>query len=60
MKRLQTIIGIAVLAMGLLWALQGAGYVGGSFMTDERRWIYIGAATAIIGLVLIATGFRRR
>ncbi len=56
MKTLFTIIGAALLAMGLVWALQGAGVIrwpAESFMIDTRPWIYYGGATAIVGLAVL-------
>jgi hypothetical protein len=56
MKAVFTIIGAALFAMGVLWALQGAGVIrwpAESFMIDARPWIYYGAATAIVGLAIL-------
>ena len=39
--------------------LQGAGLVGGSFMTGQSRWLSIGLATAIVGVVAFVWGARR-
>ena len=36
------ITGIVVALVGLLWIFQGLGVVGGSFMTGESQWFYIG------------------
>jgi len=56
MKTLLTIIGAALLAMGLLWAGQGAGYIkwpAESFMISQSQWIYYGGITAVVGLVVL-------
>ena len=61
MKALLTLIGIVVLAMGLLFMGQGSGYIpwpAESFMISETRWIYYGAAIALGGLLLVI--FARR
>jgi hypothetical protein len=49
-----------VLAMGLIWAGQGLGIVTWhpagspqSFMVDNKEWIYIGGATALVGLLIV-------
>ena len=50
------LLGILLLAAGLLFVGQGWGVIrwpAGSFMMDETRWIYYGAAIAVVGLVLI-------
>jgi hypothetical protein len=56
MKTALTLIGIIALAMGLLWMGQGLGFVrwpASSFMINQTKWIYYGAAIMLIGLVLI-------
>jgi hypothetical protein len=53
---LGALIGIA----GIIWTLQGLGYVTGSFMTGATVWAVIGPATAVAGLALIAFGLLRR
>ena len=51
----------AVLALGgVVWILQGLGFVGGSFMTGATIWAVIGAVTTLVGLIVALTGFRRR
>jgi hypothetical protein len=45
---------------GIVWTLQGLGYVGGSFMTGAAVWAVIGPVTAVAGLALIAFGVLRR
>jgi hypothetical protein len=50
------LIGIALLAAGLLFVGQGWGLIrwpARSFMIDETKWIYYGGAIAVVGLVLI-------
>jgi len=61
MKTIVLVIGVVVVLLGLLWAGQGMGWImwpESSFMLADRKWAYIGAATALLGLVLI--GFARR
>ena len=61
MKTLLTIVGAALLAMGVLWALQGAGVIrwpAESFMIDARPWIYYGTVAALIGLVILVVARR--
>jgi hypothetical protein len=56
MKTALTLIGILALAMGLLWMGQGSGYIPwpkSSFMISQTRWIYYGAALAVVGGILI-------
>ena len=39
--------------VGLLWTLQGLGYVGGSSMTGDETWAVIGPAFAGLGVALV-------
>jgi hypothetical protein len=53
--------GVLIVIAGIIWTLQGLGYVGGSFMTGATTWAIIGPVTALAGLALIMIGlFRRR
>ena len=54
------VIGIAAALAGLVWTLQGLGYVGGSFMSGATVWAVIGPLVALAGLVLIVVGLRAR
>lgn len=56
MKALLLLIGILVLAAGLLFAGQGSGYIqwpAESFMISQVKWVYYGAAIAAFGVLLI-------
>lgn len=52
------IIGVVLIVVGLVWIGQGVGLIGGSFMTGEAIWAFIGAGCAVFGFVLIR-GARR-
>jgi len=54
------VIGLAAALAGLVWTLQGLGYVGGSFMSGATVWAVIGPIVALAGLALIALGLRSR
>ncbi|HEX8733598.1 MAG TPA: hypothetical protein VF725_16220 [Ktedonobacterales bacterium] len=54
------IIGALLALVGVIWTLQGVGILGGSFMTGNRLYAIIGPIVAIVGLVLLAFGARRR
>jgi hypothetical protein len=52
-----TILGLLALLAGLVWIGQGTGtfpYPRSSFMIDQMRWAWFGAALAIAGLLLLA------
>ena len=54
------VIGVATALAGLVWTLQGLGYVGGSFMSGATVWAVIGPLVLLAGLVLIVVGMRTR
>lgn len=52
-------VAVVFLLVGAIWILQGASIVGGSFMTGQLTWLYIGIAVAIAGLgMLLWANFR--
>jgi hypothetical protein len=59
-KILLVVIGIAAVLAGLVWTMQGLGYVGGSFMSGATVWAVIGPVVALAGLLLIVVGLRAR
>lgn len=54
------VLGSLLTLAGIVWTLQGLGYVGGSFMTGATVWAVIGPVAAVVGLALVALGRRRR
>ncbi|HEX3724504.1 MAG TPA: hypothetical protein VHV31_17070 [Nitrolancea sp.] len=54
------VIGVILLLVGVVFAGQGSSLIPGSVMTGDRMWLYIGAVVAIVGIVLIVLGLRRR
>ncbi len=50
-------VGVIVLLMGAVWALQGAWLLPATFMRGPA-WIGIGAAVALAGFVVAFLGFR--
>ena len=51
-------IGIVAILLGGLWTLQGAGVIGGGFMSGSQTWLVIGLIVAIVGIVLVFEGTR--
>lgn len=51
MRLTKNLLALIVLAIGALWSLQGVGVIGGSFMTGQSQWLYIGVVTMLVGLV---------
>jgi hypothetical protein len=54
------IFAICLMGMGTVWILQGINILPGSFMTGQIIWAWRGAATALVGLVLLLYSLRRR
>jgi len=60
MRIILVVLGVLVALAGAVWALQGAGFIPGSFMSNDPTWIWIGAVTALMGLGILAFGIRSR
>ena len=54
-----TAAGVVLTIAGVIWALQGFGVIGGSFMSGDSVWAIIGPIVAAIGLFLAVIGVRR-
>jgi hypothetical protein len=54
-----TVAGLVLTIAGVIWALQGFGVIGGSFMSGDTVWAIIGPIVAVIGLILAVVGIRR-
>ena len=58
---MRLIAGIILIITGAVWIGQGTGhfpYPSSSFMIDDLKWAYAGAALLVLGLLLIAFGRR--
>jgi hypothetical protein len=58
-RGLAVLIGVVMVAAGLLFTFQGLGYVGGSAMTDVEFWAIAGPAIAGLGVAVIIVGLRK-
>ena len=54
-----TTVGVVLTVAGVIWALQGFGVIGGSFMSGDSVWAIIGPIVAAVGLILAVIGVRR-
>jgi hypothetical protein len=54
-----TAVGVIATIAGVIWALQGFGVIGGSFMSGNSVWAIIGPIVAVVGLLLTAIGIRQ-
>ena len=53
-------VGALLVIAGVVWALQGLGYIGGSVMSGVTFWAVAGPLIALAGLGLAVLGLRRR
>ncbi|WP_030527852.1 hypothetical protein LG324_15725 [Phycicoccus jejuensis] len=58
-RSVSVVLGAVLVLVGLLWMLQGLGYVGGSPMTGVTLWAVVGPLVAFAGLALAFLGGRR-
>lgn len=54
------VVGVVALLVGAVWIGQGANLIPGSSMTGSQFWLVVGAAVAVVGVVMIVVGARRR
>ena len=52
--------GAVITVAGVIFALQGLGYIGGSVMTGVTFWAVAGPLIALAGIAIAAFGVRRR
>jgi hypothetical protein len=57
-KALPVIVGVLMTAVGLVWTLQGLGYLQGSPMTGVEVWAIIGPLVAGFGVALVVVAAR--
>jgi len=52
-------VGAAATVIGVIFALQGFGVIGGSAMSGSSVWAVLGPLIAIAGLIACSAGLRR-
>ena len=62
MRPLLLVLGVVLVLAGAVWIAQGLDlpFAPSSFMTADRTWVLIGAATVLAGIVLIGWTRQRR
>jgi uncharacterized membrane protein YqgA involved in biofilm formation len=59
MRRILVVaVGVLITVAGVVFALQGLGYIAGSVMTGTTLWSVLGPLIAVGGLCIVAVGFR--
>lgn len=59
LRVIAVVLGALMAVAGLIFTLQGLGYVGGSSMTGESFWAIVGPLVAGLGVALVLVGVRR-
>jgi hypothetical protein len=59
-NRALAVVGIVVALAGAVFALQGVGLLGGSFMSGSATWLVIGLVLVAAGLTLYGRATRNR
>jgi hypothetical protein len=52
--------GVLITVVGIVFALQGLGYIGGSAMSGVTFWAVAGPLIALAGIAMAAFGLRAR
>ena len=60
MRFVWIILGIVAVALGVVWTLQGLDIMGGSSMSGNSTWAIVGPIVAVVGLLLLLFGARKR
>ena len=59
-KPLWVVVGVLLVAAGVVWTLQGFDVLEGSSMSGTTTWSIIGPITVLVGVALAVVGFRGR
>jgi hypothetical protein len=61
MRWVWLVLGILLVLSGITWTLQGLDLLGGTGgMNGVKMWAVIGPITAIVGLLLVVLGLRKK
>jgi hypothetical protein len=59
MRWILVILGVLMVLMGIVWALQGANLLLGSPMTGNPFWLVVGIVIIVVGAALSFFAWRR-
>jgi hypothetical protein len=59
MKIVMLIVAAVLIVIGVVWALQGLGVMGGSAMSGNSMWAVIGPIVIVVGIVVGLVALRR-
>ena len=52
-------VGAILLVVGIVWIFQGVGSLGGSFMSGNPVWAWVGVGAVALSVPLLVRGVRR-
>jgi hypothetical protein len=52
-------VGAILLVVGIVWIFQGVGSLGGSFMSGDPVWAWVGVGAVALSVPLLVRGVRR-
>lgn len=58
MRKPIQLVALIMVAIGIVWFLQGINVLPGSFMTGDPKWAWIGGIVAACGAATLAIGRR--
>jgi hypothetical protein len=51
-------VGGLIAFIGVIWTLQGLGFIGGSVMSGVTLWAVVGPVVIVVGTAVAAIGMR--
>ena len=60
MRIVGVVAGLLLIAIGVIWILQGINVLPGSFMSGRPGYAVLGLVVTIVGLVIVLRSVRRR
>jgi len=60
MRTVGVVAGLLLIAIGVIWILQGINVLPGSFMSGRPGYAVLGLVVTIVGLVIVLRSARRR
>jgi uncharacterized membrane protein HdeD (DUF308 family) len=60
MRIFVSILAVLLILVGAVWFLQGINVIGGSIMTGQAQWEYIGGFAFLVGIILLIFANRKR
>ncbi|QEO14758.1 hypothetical protein FLP10_10315 [Agromyces intestinalis] len=59
MNWIMIVVGVLLMAAGVIWTLQGLNLLPGSAMSGVLLWVVVGPVVEVVGLLLVVIGIAR-